>query len=101
MEGLHEVHEGSEMCSTPCTDPCFMLVERGIVDEQLLHVVSTCRSLDFWEAGPLVCRTSISASMLSTMGENAAVSLYCKPFLLCCSAVMLLLTDVRRRLFDK
>jgi hypothetical protein len=36
------------------------------------------------------------------MGESAAVSLYCKPFfLLCCSAVMLLLTDVRRRLFDK
>jgi hypothetical protein len=43
----------------------------------------------------------LPSPVLSTMGESAAVSLYCKPFLLCCSAVMLLLTDVRRRLVDK
>jgi hypothetical protein len=39
MEGLHEVHATSEMCSTSCSDPCFMLVEGGIVDEQAASAV--------------------------------------------------------------
>jgi hypothetical protein len=79
-----------------------MLVERGIVDE---HTAARRVNLPFagflggWPAWSVA--HPFQLSLLSTMGESAAVSLYCKPFLLlCCSAVMLL-TDVRRHLFDK
>jgi hypothetical protein len=49
---------GSEMCSIPCNDPCFMLVERGITARR---VNLPFAGFNPWEAGPLVCRTSISA----------------------------------------
>ena len=99
MEGLHEVHATSEMCSTSCSNPCFMLVEGGIVDEQAAsavqqatadwsRVVSSCRSLDFLGGWPaLSVAHPFQLDQISTMGESAAVSLYCKPS--CCCAALL------------